>query len=190
MRSKGFIIIMLFVLLSGLLCAIPAQTTAAERVESREYPLKAAFVYNFLKFTRWANEGLLSEHRPLLLGVAGPNYFGDALLPLEKKSVAGRPIILTYGSNLDWTAVVDCQVVFITFQKREQFSHVLDEVAGRPVLTISDAPGFARQGGCIELVKQQGKISFIINRGAIEKQGLALSYKVYSMALEVIGDEV
>lgn len=188
MRNKCFIIITLFVLLSGLLCAIPVQTRAAERVESREYPLKAAFVYNFLKFTRWTDEGLLSDNRPLILAIAGPNYFGDALLPLEKKSVAGRPIILTYCSDLDCFAALNCQVVFVTFQKMEQFSRVIDDVAGRPVLTISDVSGFARQGGCIELVKQQDKISFIINRGAIEKQGLVLSYKVYSMALEVIGD--
>lgn len=186
MKKIGFTFITLFVLLSGLLCAVPAQTIAAERFESREYPLKAAFVYNFLKFTRWADEGLFSEHRPLLLGVAGPNYFGDSLLPLEKKSVAGRPIVLTYCSDSNWPTAVNCQVIFITFQKKEQFRHVLDNVAGRPVLTISDAPGFARQGGCIELVKQQDKISFIINREAIDKQGLALSYKVYSMALEVI----
>lgn len=176
-------------LLSGLLCAVPAQTMASERFESREYPLKAAFVYNFIKFTRWPDEGLLSDNSPLLLAIAGPNYFGDALLPLEKESVAGRPITLTYCSDFDCPNAVNCQVVFITFQKNEQFSHVLDDVAGRPVLTISDAPGFARQGGCIELVKQQDKIRFIINRGAIEKQGLKLSYKVYSMALEVIEDE-
>lgn len=188
MRNKGFIIITLFVLLSGLLCAIPVQTMAAERFESREYPLKAAFMYNFIKFTRWPNDGLLSDHSPLLLGIAGPNYFGDALLPLEKESVAGRPIILTYCNDIDCHDVLNWQVVFVTFQKMEQFSRVLDDVTGRPVLTIGDVSGFARQGGCIELVKQQDKISFIINRGAIEKQGLKLSYKVYSMALEVIGD--
>lgn len=189
MRKSGFIIITFFVLLSGLLCAIPAQTMATERFKSREYPLKAAFVYNFIKFTRWPNEGLLSENRPLLLGIAGPNCFGDALLPLEKKSVAGHPIILMSCSDFDCPDAVNWQVVFITFHKKGQFSHVLDNVAGRPVLTISDAPGFARLGGCIELVKQQDKIRFIINRAAIEKQGLKLSYKVYSMALDVIEDE-
>lgn len=189
MKKSGFIFITLFVLLSGLLCAIPVQTIASERFESQEYPLKAAYIYNFIKFTSWPNEGLLSDHSPLLVGIAGPNHFGDALLPLEKKSVAGHPISLSYCSGFDCPNTVNCQVVFITFQKMEQFSHILADVAGRQVLTISDAPGFARQGGCIELVKQQDKIRFIINRGAIEKQGLQLSYKVYSMALDVIEDE-
>ena len=57
------------------------------------------------------------------------------------------------------------------------------------MLTISDAPGFARHGGCVELVKQQDKIRFIVNKQALSRQGLELSYKVYAMALEVIEEE-
>lgn len=166
----------------------PSENRASEHIASREYPLKAAFVYNFIKFTRWLSEEQLPK-TVLCLAVVGPDPFGDALQPLEHKTAAGRPIVLTHCLKLSGQDAPECEVVFIAYQQPELYSRVLAEVQGKGVLTIGDAPGFARHGGCVELVKQQDKICFIINKQALRQQGLELSYKVYAMALEVVGEE-
>lgn len=162
---------------------------AQEHSKSREYPLKAAFIYNFIKFTRWNNTDSISAAQPLFLGIVGPNYFGESLLPLEKKKASGRPISLFDCAESDYSDITKCQIVFVTLTNPAQFCRVIDVVNNRSVLTISDVEGFAQHGGCIELLEHQGKIRFIINRKAVKEQGLTLSYKVYSMALAVIGED-
>jgi len=54
---------------------------------------------------------------------------------------------------------------------------------GRPaVLTISDQPGFARQGGMIELERRPSRVGLIINRTSAEVAGFHLSSKLLRLA--------
>ncbi|MCK4502410.1 MAG: YfiR family protein [Desulfuromonadales bacterium] len=190
MKQPGLKYFAILLLYFGLLAITANQGMAVERLENREYSLKAAFIYNFIKFTRWPAAD--TADKPLLLSVAGTNPFGDALLPLTQKQVSGRSIVLTKAiADSDWHDAAlhpPSHILFVAFQDPELFSPVIAAVAGKPILTISDAKGFARRGGCIELRQQQGKIRFILNRQAIQQQGLELSYKVYDLALEIVGE--
>jgi len=169
-------------------CAIPAAGESSEHLASSEYPLKAAFIYNFIKFTRWLGDKQGTD-APIQLVVVGPDKFGAALHELEQKKVAGRAIILTYATQLSLPESSPFQVVFISYEQPHRFVPVLQALKKDAVLTIGDAQGFAGHGGCIELVKQHDKIRFIINKDALKQHGLELSYKVYAMALEVIEEE-
>jgi hypothetical protein len=51
-----------------------------------------------------------------------------------------------------------------------------------PVLTISDQPGFARQGGMIELERRPSRVGLIINRARAETAGFTLSSKLLRLA--------
>lgn len=187
--------VMLFICL-GLVCAIPDQTGAAEHTPSGEYQLKAAFIYNFIKFTRWpAPKAALNNNTtngiPLRLAVIGNNDFNGKLMALNGKLTAEHRIIFeTLKEDATWDDIRSYQILFISFDNARQCLPTIMAVTGIPVLTISDTPGFAEQGGCIEFKIVNNKLRFIINRSAIERQGLKLSYKVYILALKVLGDTV
>lgn len=154
-----------------------------------EYKLKAAFIYNFIKFTKWPKTTKCnSKDNPLVLCVAGTNPFGNALDPLAHKKVADRQIVLVHAPIVDdLQHLCNCHVVFVAATPSSAlFIQALEQ---QQVLTISDEAGFCKHGGCIELREQNGKIRFIINRLALKQQGLELGYQVYDLALEVIDEQ-
>jgi len=144
-----------------------------------EYRLKAAFLLNFVSFTEWpAGVGKI-----LNLCVFGPDPFGDDLDKLQGKSVAGRSLAVRRTNSV--SSLADCQVVFITRQVSGSLPRVLDYLDGRPVLTVSDTPGAARQGVALNMDTDQSKVTFEANLGAARGNGLGLSSKLLRLAREV-----
>lgn len=161
--------------LLGLLCCLPPV-----RAESQaEYRLKAVFLYNFISFTAWpAGVG-----NPLNLCVYGPDPFGEDLDKLQGRSVAGRSLAVRRTNSVD--GLENCQIVFITHPVIGNLPRVLDNLRGKPVLTLADSPGVARQGVAINMSTEQQKINFEANMGAARDNGLFLSSQLLRLAKEV-----
>jgi hypothetical protein len=51
-----------------------------------------------------------------------------------------------------------------------------------PVLTVSDARGFAQAGGMIELYEDNGRMRFAINIDTLQKSGVKLSSRLLDLA--------
>jgi hypothetical protein len=51
-----------------------------------------------------------------------------------------------------------------------------------PILTVSDAKGFAKTTGIIELYSNAGQLRFLINVDAAGRSGLRLSSKLLNLA--------
>jgi hypothetical protein len=64
--------------------------------------------------------------------------------------------------------------------------HVLDALRGKPVLTVADSPGAARQGVVLNMRLTQDKISFEANQRAARSAGLGLSSQMLRLATDVI----
>ena len=58
--------------------------------------------------------------------------------------------------------------------------------AGRPMLTISDQPGFVDRGGMIEMKLVAGRTRFDINLAAARAAGLNLSSQLLQLAERVV----
>ena len=57
-----------------------------------------------------------------------------------------------------------------------------------PVLSVSDSPDFARFGGMIGFVLEQGRIVFDINRKSMGKASLEVSSKLLKLARMTWGE--
>ena len=55
------------------------------------------------------------------------------------------------------------------------------------MLTVSDIPGFAAQGGMLELVIDANRVVFEANADAIDRGGLRMSSKAMKLARAVHG---
>ena len=158
--------------LLSLLCF--GQTALADNLS--EYRLKAAFLYNFITFTEWPAE----TGNTLNLCVYGPDPFGDKL---QGKNVAGRSLAVRRTNSVN--GLGNCQIVFITRPMIDRLSGALDDLKGRPVLTVADSPGAARQGVAINMGTEQNKVTFEANLGVARSNGLNLSSKLLRLAREV-----
>jgi hypothetical protein len=155
-------------------------TAVAGEEPKREYVIKAAFLYNFAKFTIWPAEAFKSSDAPIDLCVLGKDRFGAALDRLESRSIRGRPVRVHRLRSLQATAF--CHLLFVARSESPQLQDVLRAVAGRPVLTVADIPDFARQGGIINLTTPKERVRFEINVAQAREAGLRLSSKLLFLA--------
>lgn len=144
-----------------------------------ERALKTAFIYNFILFTEWpAHAG-----NTLTLCIRGSDPFDTAIDVLEGKSVGTHTLtVQRRGAG----SLGGCQVVFVSAAAINTLPRVLEELRGKPVLTIADSPGAARLGVALNLSVNQNKINFEANLQAARAAQLSLSSKLLRLATEVI----
>lgn len=150
----------------------------------REYDVKAAFLYNFVKFVEWPASAFRDDRSPFEICVYGTDPFGESLDGVVKgETVGGRGLAIRRPSHLAGGASFEgCHVLFIAGSERERAPEVLAALGSRPVLTVGDSDGFLRAGGMINFVLDEGRVRFLINQGAAERARLTISSKLMRLA--------
>ena len=151
-----------------------------ETDSSREYLVKAAFVYNFTKFVQWPEDFFAYSDAPLLFTVLGEDSFGSALKTLENKTVRGHPIEIRKARQLD--DLERSHIFFVAPSEYQRIPLIMAKIDGWPVLTVSDIDDFTQQGGSIQLYMKESKIRFEINSTAVNQSGLRISSQLLKLA--------
>lgn len=172
-------------LFTALLLLAPLVLTAAERDNSIEYKVKAAYLYNFTKFVTWPEQAFnFLPETPLNICILGEDPFGHSIDLLNNKTARGREVVVTYLQQFDESSV--CHVMFISRSEKDRAEEIIASIGDRPVLTVSDIDGFAMKGGCIRLDIVEGKVRFNINIRAARSAHLQMSAKLLELARVVI----
>ena len=158
---------------------------AAAETRPTENALKAAFIYNFLKFIEWPAEAFPHSDSELTICIWGADTLDGALAPLAGKPVRHRQIRIRHLS--DKTSVTGCHIVYVSRDEAGRLQQALARVGRKHVLTIGDMPGFAARGGAINLFKAEDRIRFEINLDAARTSGLTISSRLLSLARVVRG---
>jgi hypothetical protein len=154
--------------------------------EVSEYQVKAAFLYNFVKFVEWPIVMSESSQDPIVVGILGPDPFGPVLdRTFADKRVGGRRFELRRYRTVEELQV--CHVLFISSALKRDWSKVLSVVRDAPVMTVSDGDGFVKSGGIIELLLEDNKIRFDINLNEAKKSRLKISAQLLQLAGKVEG---
>ncbi|HEV2302477.1 MAG TPA: YfiR family protein [Stellaceae bacterium] len=164
-----------------LACALPAQ---AQNAAGREAAIKAAFLYNFAKFTEWADHRFGGESDPAVFCVGADSPMRPAISALQGQLIRSHPIevmAIVPGSRLS-----PCHVLFVDDTLPGAIRRRLEGHEVRGVLTVSDLPNFARSGGDIGLYYESNHLRFEINIGTAGKGGITFSSKLLQLAV-VIG---
>jgi len=155
----------------------------AERNGPSEYQLKAAFVYNFIKFVEWPSgeQPAGDAFRVCLLGEMPAAPFED----LNGREALGRRLsVSTLRSPKEARA---CQVLFVDASQSVRLKEVLDALNGAPVLTIGDTDGYAKRGVMINMFLENKRVRFEINAEAARSSRLRISTKLLKLASNVHG---
>ncbi len=160
-----------------------AQNISAQSV-SKEYQVKAAFLYNFSQFIEWPARAL-SGQSPLVIGVLGANPFGDYLEEIVRgERVGNHPLLVRRFHQV--SEVQNCHILFISQSEANQLEQILAYVRGRNILTVGDIDNFAVRGGMIRFVTENNRIRFRINLAAARGANLIISSKLLRAA-EIVG---
>ena len=162
---------------------VSAGTLAQGTVEPA---LKAAFLYNFVKFTDWPAEAAPSD-AAVRLCVLGDEAVGTALEQTVKDRQVGGHSLAVVRVNVDG-ALGPCHVLYVTGLDRRRVAQVLERIKAAPVFTVSDLDGFAAFGGVGQLFVENGKMKFALNPTSAQRAGLRLSSKLLALA-KIVKDE-
>jgi hypothetical protein len=156
----------------------------ADSLSHREYRIKAAFLYNFIKFVEWPADRFADEGTPIILCVIGKDPFGTTLEDtVAGKIVKGRHIGIRRIDNVD--DLDACHLLFVGSSERERLWQIVASSHGANVLTVGDMDDFVEFGGIINLTKSADKIRFQINLAAAKKAQLKLDLKLLKLASSV-----
>ena len=156
---------------------------APASAQSREAALKVAFLLNFAQFTNWPSASFDAEGAPLVVCVFLDALPPDALEPLRRKSVEGRPLEVRTVERA--AQLKGCQLLFVDGAPPELLADVIEFGRRNPCLTVSDVQDFSRLGGHIELFEQDNRLRFMVNLPAARGSGLNLSSRLLKLAVIV-----
>lgn len=160
-------------MLAFWLCLGSALAPSARAEEISEYGMKAVLFYRLSQFIYWpATE---KAPNPLILCVVGKNPFG---VTLEQFNQSGGNIEV----RLAPTDPNACNLLFISRTESSNVDVWLKRTEARPVVTVSDIPGFARAGGMIELPLDGERVGIVINRRTAQRKGFEFNAQLLRLA--------
>lgn len=165
--------------LVGAWLVAPWHTVTASE-PSREYLIKAAFLYNFAKFTYWPERAFADSTAALEICVLGEDPFGAALDAIAEKEIEGRKVTIRRLGEM--AAADGCHLLFIASSQRAQLRDIIARLDEQPVLTVADVPEFTGIGGIITLKVLSDKVRFEINLPAARRAELHLSSKLLRLS--------
>ena len=173
-------------LLSVSLWMLVSPGAAAQSPVANEYQVKAAFIYNFIRFVEWPAARFDSADAPYLVCVAGGNPFGTALDEVLADRTAGDRAIQTRSIEVIDPTASACHLTFVGAPERDiGAAAAANNHPG--VLTVGQGISFAESGGIIALTVADRKVRFAINIRRAEMAGLRISSQLLRLA-EIVED--
>ncbi len=172
----------LMVVLTLPLRSAPAPSPASE------YEVKAAFLYNFVKFVEWPPKVFPEKETPYIIGILGdddPFFDPNALVnyldvAVKDKKINDRKLVIRRAGRI--SNLKDSHLVFIAKSERNYLKEITAVCQTNNILTVSEMDGFCSQGGVINFFTQAGKVRFEINPTAAEQSNLRVSSKLLNVA--------
>jgi YfiR/HmsC-like len=145
--------------------------------------LKSLYIERFTRFIEWPAEAL-PKSGPFVLCIQGTGETANDLARVapsrsfkERTSEVRR---LLPGTDLS-----ACHIVYLAGTELTRLPQVIDAVSGKPILTVSDTPGFGARGVLINLVQENRFLRFEINMAAVKRSKLTISSQLLRLGRPV-----
>jgi hypothetical protein len=155
-----------------------SETTAA----SREYQIKAAYLYQFGRYIQWPDSAFANAEAPFVIGVLENDPIAlDLDQIVQTKKIGDRGIdIRKFSPTSNFEG---CQTLFFSSAvSPEVQTEIIRRLSGRNILLVGETDEFIKSGGVIKFVIEDYKIRLLIDRKAAERQGLRVSSKLLQIA--------
>lgn len=162
-----------------LITLMVATCLSGAMAATREYEVKAGFIYNFFRFIQWPSPG-----QTWTVGILGSDPFEGGLRDFEARPVSGKNIAIRKVSDVK--DALNCDVIYIGPSEAGRLNPILSRLKGTPVLTISDLPEFADKGGAIGLTTESNRVRFIVNIDTLKQGNLRANARFLQLASRTI----
>jgi hypothetical protein len=155
---------------------------------SKEYQVKAVFLWRLAQFTEWPPDVFEHADSPIVLCVLGENPFGDALeQAVVGETAHGRRLVLQQHRGVQ--GIKTCHILYISAPAARHIPELSAALAGKSVLTVRDSDGSDRSyDAIVRFITEQNKINLRINPKAATAARLVLDPRLLRAA-EIVGNE-
>lgn len=168
-------------LLAVLLVTGVPQWIQANPDPRKEYEIKAACLYNFLKFVEWPESAFSNAASPIVIGILGPDPFGQSLAALIKGETAkGHPLAVLQSQDV--RDLLGCHVIFIRATEAPRLPAIMKHLEGKTILIVGESENFARLGGIINFYIQEERVRLEINHKAARSVGINISSQLLRLS--------
>jgi hypothetical protein len=176
--------------LIGLLfmLSLPELATGQELATATPNRVKAAFLRNFTHYVIWPADVFADDRSSWRICILGNDPFGDILdKTLTGRVEQGRAFEILRAETL--VELPRCQIVFIAYKDAAKRRAALAELKKSPILTVSDAPDFLREGGIVQF--QVGdRVEMRINLDQSRYASLTIQTKMLEVSQDVVENGV
>ncbi|HEY7560385.1 MAG TPA: YfiR family protein, partial [Candidatus Binatia bacterium] len=182
--SCSFFRLLYYTALCAVLLSVVYFTAPARGQVSREYQLKAVFLFRLAQFTQWPGDAFENPTSPIVICVLGENPFGDALdAAVRGETAHERKLVARYHRAVD--QIKGCHMLFTSAAGLRQSKEIMAALAGRSVLTVAD-DGSASEA-MVRFMTEQNKIKLLVNPKAAAAGRLVFDPRLLRAA-EIVGD--
>lgn len=163
-------------LLAVLVATAPAGVASSDKTAE----IMAAYIYNFARFVSWPGASFPAPQTPLSVCAASTEALQGQLVRVHGRDVQGRRMVVRVvapGEDL-----AGCHILYLSPDERAQLPAWLAAASRHALLTVSDIPGFASDGGMIGLYVSEDRVHFSIARARCERAGLQVSSRLLALA--------
>lgn len=134
------------------------------------YAVHANIIYRFTKYIEWPNN---KKSGDFIIGIVGNSPLYDELKTfIANKTVGDQKIIIKKFSSS--ASAYNCHILFIG----EDESGSLQKIAARTngaTLLVSESPGLAYKGSCINFIIVDERLKLEINKNNIEQRNMHIA---------------
>lgn len=178
------------------------QTSRADEAVYNEHQIKAAYLYNFIKFTEWP-KGKPAEPNLIIIGILGDDQFGDLFDAIKDKSIENKTLVIKrYGKFSQYIKdsengvrltqeakqLTKCHILFVCDTEWAYTREIIEAVQGYNVLTVGETADFIELGGIITFIPADDKLTFDINLKAAKQAKIQINTRVLRLAKHIKND--
>jgi hypothetical protein len=146
--------------------------------------VKAAFLYNFVKFIEWSDDRATGPVTVCIIG--SPAVTESLKLAAQQHKADERPLAVVQVASD--TVPKLCHLVYVAESDEHIARHWLAALSGSTAFTVSDCERFARLGGVANFFVQDGRLRFAVNVDAARRASLRISSRMLALAA-IVRDE-
>ncbi|MCX2898701.1 YfiR family protein [Pseudomonas mandelii] len=179
-RTTGRVFVCKRILLAGILCLLSsfvcAQAQGPQSMAEQRAKAVTQVVLGILSYARWP-----VEPAQLRLCIVGPTEYTDDLVKGTTQAT-GRPVTVRRFLAQNPSIPSECDAVYIGKLSGNERSQLFAALAGRPILSISEADDQCTVGSLFCLQVSDDQVSFEVNLDSVARSGVRIHPSVLQLS--------
>ena len=169
--------LLLLITLTNLCLASPSDTPR----KSKEFHIKALFLYNFANFVEWPDDAFKNTQSKLKMCLYGSVPFGGFLDTVDGTRIKDRRLKIVRTSEAE-EIKPGCHILFVGNAQMDTIQELFENINHLFVLSIGNVEGFTEKGGIVNILRTRDHQKFEINLSKAIENGLLIDSDLLNLA--------